>query len=64
LVLPKSMPMDAICMAMILLDMNCRVVIYSAADHLINPCRGDLECNGDISPTNRSGNSNSGKFVK
>jgi hypothetical protein len=29
--------MDAICMAMILLDMNCRVVIYSAADHLINP---------------------------
>jgi hypothetical protein len=31
------MPMDAMCMAMILLDMNCRVVIYSAADHLINP---------------------------
>jgi hypothetical protein len=31
------MPMDAICMTMILLDMNCRVVIYSAADHLINP---------------------------
>jgi hypothetical protein len=23
-------------MAMVLLDMNCRVVIYSAADHLIN----------------------------
>jgi hypothetical protein len=24
-------------MVMILLDRNCRVVIYSAADHLINP---------------------------